>query len=125
MSAGGTGDGTIGGVAEPAIVDWLVARHLLPSTVATYEGELRRIDRWCRQQDVALADIPVDELERYVATVPQTRSSLSTLRSALRYFWSIAGRPDPPSVEVPVLVGRAGRDPLRGIRRGRAPAATA
>jgi integrase len=74
----------------------LFERELSPRTVRQYCGEAHNAEWWCEQQGYTLRNVPALVLAQYVERRPKTWSSRSLTRKALRHYWDIFGRRNPP-----------------------------
>lgn len=111
----GTASERTGALSEEAFTASLRRRGLSPRTCRELASMVRRCDRICAELGFSIGALSRPELEELLGRLPQTRSTLSTARSALRHYWSAAGREDAPLVDVVARVGRSGKDPLEGL----------
>jgi integrase len=86
--------------------------RLAPTTVRNYVGAIGRAEHWSGDHSYTLDNVPADVFEAYVALLPQTHSTLSTLDKALLWYWRVFPRKDAPRWVVrpprkPTMVSRA------------------
>ena len=105
----------IGARSRDEVRDLLRRRRLAPKTISLYLTALARAAAWCRAEGLELEELGADDLDRYAATLPQTRPMLSHARAALRHYWSAIARRDAPVLEVAERVGRSGQAPDEGL----------
>lgn len=79
------------------------ALGLAPRTAQLYARTIVAAQRWCDRQGLDLDTLPVARLIEYAETKPLTHSSRLALRCALRHYWDLVGRDQPPlrAIRVP------------------------
>jgi integrase/recombinase XerC len=97
----------IGSLAIDEFVDALIGRGYARKTIVVYVTALRAAAR-----SIDLDAVTATELRAYAESLPRTRSSKALLRSALRAYWDVSQRVDPPIAAV--------RVPTRARMRSRA-----
>ena len=105
----------IGKLADPELKLLLARRRLSSESVRRYASMLRRAERFCRSEGLALDELDPAGLDRFMASLPQTRGMLWHAKTALRHYWEGTGRRDAPDINVVGVMGRAGRDPSEGL----------
>jgi len=94
-----------------------VRRHLVGigrsrTTIRSYLGALDRVERHFALAGITPLDADVNQLVEYAALLPRDRSTRSLVRSALRVYYEVLGRPGDPA--------RAIRVPSKPPMRSRA-----
>ena len=95
--------------------DHLYGLGFKPSTVRNYELRVRQASEWCREHETNLYDITATNIAAMLPTWPRTASVLSQVRAALKHYWTMAGRADPPVAAIPLP------PPPRGVCRAVSP----
>jgi site-specific recombinase XerD len=87
----------------PAFREYLIAEGLGESSIRVYALRYRQAKAWCDKEGVALADISASEVRRLSETLPRSTSTQRQLATALRHFWTMVGRDNPPvkAIRVP------------------------
>ncbi len=81
----------------------LLARGLSARTAQLYYREITRALSWCEDRGLELKRLPLAEVLAYADSRPFTFSTRKLVRDALRHYWEITGRKDPPlkAIRVP------------------------
>ncbi len=90
------------GIKEAALREALIHRGLAPRSVTIYARAVRAADRWCSDAGYSLKTAPASVIADYTATLQATSSSRRQLRSALKHYWQITGRRNPPLAAIRV-----------------------
>ncbi len=88
---------------------------LAPRTAAMYVGTIVRAETFCRSEGVSLDELSAEDLARFAATLPQSRTTLGNTRAALGHFWEGTGRRSFPRLDLAELLGVPSKDPLEGL----------
>lgn len=78
------------------LFDQLQARGLGPKTVRQYQRAIRKADAWCQARGYPLAKAPGPLVARYADTLPNSASTRRILRCAIKAYWEITHRKNPP-----------------------------
>ena len=74
----------------------LLDEGLSERTIRIYLHHLRAADWWCAQHGVSLTNVSAELLGEFVAVRPRTHATRRHLRTALKHYWRITGRRNPP-----------------------------
>lgn len=80
-----------------------MARGLAPRTVDLYVREIRRAEEFLRARGTTLKGARAPAVAAYAATRPRTSSTTKVMRGALKHYWAIAGRRNPPVWAIPSM----------------------
>lgn len=76
--------------------DHLLGEGLAHKTVTEYVRKMRRVEEWALQHDTHPASMTASHVKELAATFPNTLATLGQLRSALKYYWEMLDRKNPP-----------------------------
>jgi hypothetical protein len=98
-------DAEVADIFRPVLLDGfdpellaICERSLLPSTTAAYDGELRRLDKWCKEFGISSLPISREAAGFYLAEQLEAGASYSAIKraaAAISYHHCIRGLPDP------------------------------
>ncbi len=74
----------------------LQALGLAPRSVTIYYRRIQSAERWCSGRGTTLAKVPGPIIARYADSLPRSWSTRKELRAALKWYWVIVKRKDPP-----------------------------
>ncbi len=82
---------------------YLLGEGCSDATIRAYCGAIRKAEAYYAASGLVLPDATAEDLAGYVALLPQGRSTLACLRHALRSYYLMLGRSDPPlrAIRVP------------------------
>lgn len=80
----------------------LLELGLSPRSASSYASTIRHAQRWLAARGLDLATVGAEDLLGYLAVRPASWSSRKLIRSALRYYWLLIDRPDPPLLAIRV-----------------------
>jgi site-specific recombinase XerD len=89
--------------APKSLTEALVLRGLAPKTIRLYCRIIRDAAGWCEDRGEILANVTPGTIAAYSASRPRTHSSQQLIRAALKHYWEIKGRKNPPlrAIRVP------------------------
>jgi site-specific recombinase XerD len=93
-----------GGDSLDAYTEYLYGQGLSPKTIRIYVRLVTRAMIWlAAERSTTVDDAGAYDIVELARLVPQNRSSLAQLRSALRHYWEMTGRYRPPvkAIRVP------------------------
>lgn len=82
--------------------EFLIGAGLSHKTVRDYVREVDRAEAWLAGRGHSLRTAPASEVAALASALPNTYSSRSMLRKALRRYWEMTGRRNPPIAAVRV-----------------------
>ncbi len=74
----------------------LLEEGLAPRTVAIYCAEIHRVEWWCEEKGYSLRNVPAVTLGEYVKLRPKTWGSQNLIRAAVKRYWEVFKRKNPP-----------------------------
>jgi len=80
-----------------------------------YVGIIVRAEVFCRGDGLSLDKLSAEDLARFAATLPQSRTTLGNARAALGHYWSGIGRRSYPRLDVAEILGVPSKDQLEGL----------
>lgn len=90
------------GKAAGSLTEALLLRGLAPKTIALYCRMIRDAATWCEDRGEALATATPSTIAAYCASRPRTTASQGAIKAALKHYWDIKGRKDPPLAAIRV-----------------------
>lgn len=90
------------GTAAGGLTEALLLRGLAPRTIAIYCRVIRDAANWCEDRGEALATVTPSTIAAYCASRPRTTASQGVIKAALKHYWQIKGRKDPPLTAIRV-----------------------
>jgi integrase len=83
--------------------EYLHSMGLASRSIGEYEREVNRSSEWLAVHGHDLLTAPPSLIAAYVDTRPRSWSTRKMVRSALKHYWAMAGRPAPPvgAIRVP------------------------
>jgi integrase len=85
------------------LIDRLRSRYLARRTANGYAVLLARLAKWCIEHGTTIDTVSGSDLEAFAETLPGSRSSRASLRSALTHYYTFTRHPEPPiwAIRVP------------------------
>ncbi len=85
-----------------AYIEYLFSLGLHERSIGEYTREVQRCQAWLARSGHDLASAPPSIIGAYAETRPRSWSTRKMVRSALRHYWTMVGRPTPPVLAIRV-----------------------
>jgi integrase len=90
----------IGRRSGAEVRELLARRGITGNTRDRYLGYLRRAARFCEDRGLDLDTLDAGDLAQFVATLPASTATMSTMRIALEHYWAAIGYERRPHLEL-------------------------